>query len=82
MLDKGFEKDLNKILNILPKQRRTGLFSATLNENVLRLKKAGLRNPHSVSVKEKEFENYSTPTELCLKYSISKKVYVPKLMLN
>jgi len=51
MLDKGFDKHLNYILSSLPKQRRTGLFSATLNENVLRLKKAGLRNPHSVSGK-------------------------------
>jgi ATP-dependent RNA helicase DDX55/SPB4 len=54
----------------LPKQRRTGLFSATLNENVLRLKKAGLRNPHSVSVKEKARENLSTPQELKLLFSI------------
>merc|ERR1712048_95762 len=66
----GFERAINLILATLPKQRRTGLFSATLNDNVIRLKKAGLRNPHSVSVKEKFRENVSTPLELRLKYSI------------
>jgi ATP-dependent RNA helicase DDX55/SPB4 len=35
-----------------------------------RLKKAGLRNPHSVSVKEKQRENLSTPVELGLLYAI------------
>ena len=49
MLDIGFEKAINFILSHCPKQRRTGLFSATLNDSVLRLKKAGLRNPHSVT---------------------------------
>jgi hypothetical protein len=29
MLDMGFERSLNEILRRLPKQRRTGLFSAT-----------------------------------------------------
>jgi len=70
MLDIGFERAITLILSSIPKQRRTGLFSATLNENVLRLKKAGLRNPHSVSVKEKTRENHSTPTELVLRYSV------------
>ena len=36
MLDIGFERAINLILATMPKQRRTGLFSATLNENVLR----------------------------------------------
>ncbi|CAG5108733.1 Oidioi.mRNA.OKI2018_I69.chr1.g3928.t1.cds [Oikopleura dioica] len=40
ILDIGFEKAINFISSNLLKQRRTGLFSATLNENVLRLKKA------------------------------------------
>jgi len=70
MLDIGFEKSIQFILTHCPKQRRTGLFSATLNDSVLRLKKAGLRNPHSVSVKEKNEENLATPQELILKYQI------------
>lgn len=70
ILDIGFERSINFILAHLPKQRRTGLFSATLNENVIRLKKAGLRNPHSISVREKARENLSTPQELKLMFSV------------
>ena len=43
MLDIGFEKAINFILSHCPKQRRTGLFSATLNDSVLRLKKVLFR---------------------------------------
>ena len=70
MLDIGFEKAINFILSHCPKQRRTGLFSATLNDSVLRLKKAGLRNPHSVTVKEKHEEDISTPSQLQLNYTV------------
>lgn len=49
----GFERPLNYILAMLPKQRRTGLFSATQTTEVTKLIRAGLRNPISVVVKEK-----------------------------
>ena len=42
---------LTAILRALPKQRRTGLFSATQTREVTALAKAGLRNPATVSVK-------------------------------
>ncbi|KAM7305198.1 ATP-dependent RNA helicase DDX55 [Ixodes scapularis] len=54
LLDMGFEKSVNTILSYLPKQRRTGLFSATQTKEVEDLIRAGLRNPVSVSVKEKQ----------------------------
>lgn len=38
---------------MLPKQRRTGLFSATQTTEVLKLIRAGLRNPVSVVVRDK-----------------------------
>ena len=44
---------LNTILSYLPKQRRTGLFSATQTKEVEDLIRAGLRNPVRISVKEK-----------------------------
>ena len=82
MLDIGFEKSIQFILTHCPKQRRTGLFSATLNDCVLRLKKAGLRNPHSVSVKEKNEENLATPQELILKYQIVEPQQKLSLLLS
>jgi ATP-dependent RNA helicase DDX55/SPB4 len=51
LLDMGFENAVNNILGRLPKQRRTGLFSATQTEEVKQLVRAGLRNPVRVAVK-------------------------------
>lgn len=69
---------LNAILDFLPKQRRTGLFSATQTQEVENLVRAGLRNPVRISVKEKgvaasntqktptRLENYYMVRTLCL----------------
>ncbi len=51
LLDLGFQVSLNNILKFLPKQRRTGLFSATLTEEVEQLIKVGLRNPVKITVR-------------------------------
>ncbi|MBN3311460.1 DDX55 helicase, partial [Atractosteus spatula] len=53
LLDMGFEASLNAILGYLPKQRRTGLFSATQTQELEKLVRAGLRNPVRITVKEK-----------------------------
>jgi len=44
---------LDAILSYLPKQRRTGLFSATQTREVDDLIRAGLRNPVHIAVKER-----------------------------
>ncbi|KAF5390553.1 hypothetical protein D9757_002771 [Collybiopsis confluens] len=53
LLDLGFQATLNKILKHLPKQRRTGLFSATMTDAdaISELVRAGLRNPAKIVVK-------------------------------
>ncbi|CAN6439446.1 unnamed protein product [Victoria cruziana] len=51
LLDMGFQKQISSIINHLPKQRRTGLFSATQTEAVEELSRAGLRNPVKVEVR-------------------------------
>lgn len=51
LLDMGFKDTINQLLSILPKQRRTGLFSATQTKEVRELARAGLRNPVSISVR-------------------------------
>lgn len=53
LLDMGFKDDLQKILQRLPKQRRTGLFSASVSEAVGELVRVGLRNPVKIVVKVK-----------------------------
>lgn len=51
LLDLGFKDDLQKILARLPKQRRTGLFSASVSEAVDQIIRVGLRNPVKIAVK-------------------------------
>ena len=52
-MDLGFREDLQKILGRLPKQRRTGLFSASVSEAVGEIIRVGLRNPVKIAVKVK-----------------------------
>lgn len=51
LLDLGFKDELQKILGRLPKQRRTGLFSASVSEAVDQIVRVGLRNPVKIQVK-------------------------------
>ena len=51
LLDQGNEAKMQTILEQLPKQRRTGLFSATMPTQLKNLIKTGMRNPYVVEVK-------------------------------
>jgi len=51
LLSMGFSAQVGSILRRLPKQRRTGLFSATQTEEVEELARAGLRNPVRITVR-------------------------------
>lgn len=70
LLDFGFEDQLLSILKRLPKQRRTGLFSATMSEACSTLIKAGLRNPYKVTIKVQGVENVEQkyPETLDMRY--------------
>ena len=74
LLELGFEKSLNTILEYLPKLRRTGLFSATQTKQLDLLVRAGLRNPVVVTIKQNKMEEgsevISTPKELINYYTI------------
>lgn len=60
LLEMGFHQTLTSIIKYLPKQRKTGLFSATLNSDVKQLVKAGLREPVTVTVREPGQANGTT----------------------
>lgn len=51
LLDLGFDASITRIITHLPKQRRTGLFSATMTDGLSSLVRVGLRNPVRVVVK-------------------------------
>ncbi|KAF2193765.1 DEAD-domain-containing protein [Zopfia rhizophila CBS 207.26] len=83
LLDLGFKDDLQKILSRLPKQRRTGLFSASVSEAVDQLVRVGLRNPVRVAVKvkarstsrklgeESKIEDKRTPASLQMSFLVA-----------
>ncbi|VVD90124.1 ATP-dependent RNA helicase RhlE [Pandoraea horticolens] len=50
MLDMGFLPDLQRILNLLPKQRQTLLFSATFSNDIKKLASSYLSNPVTIEV--------------------------------
>ncbi|XP_074306911.1 DEAD-box ATP-dependent RNA helicase 10-like [Silene latifolia] len=56
LLNEEFEKSLDDILKVIPRERRTYLFSATMTNKVKKLQKACLRNP----VKIESASKYST----------------------
>ncbi|SCV71164.1 BQ2448_2752 [Microbotryum intermedium] len=58
LLDLGFTPTLNRLLSHLPKQRRTGLFSATMSDGLSQLVRVGLRNPVKVVVKVEAKKHY------------------------
>ena len=84
LLDLGFKDDIQKILSRLPKQRRTGLFSASVSEAVDQLIHVGLRNPVRVSVKVKSptgMLDKRTPVSLQMAYLVTKSSHkLPALM--
>ncbi|KAG7586715.1 Helicase C-terminal, partial [Arabidopsis thaliana x Arabidopsis arenosa] len=66
LLGIGFQKQVNYIISRLPKQRRTGLFSATQTQAVQELAKAGLRNAEKVILRPES--KSKTPSGLYSEY--------------
>ena len=82
LLDISFIEDVEKILRLLPKQRRTGLFSATIASSGNNVFRTGLRNPVNIKVKTKErattaiSTNFTTaPSSLSFDYVVMKPEY-------
>jgi ATP-dependent RNA helicase RhlE len=53
MLDMGFIHDIRKLLKIIPKQRQTLFFSATMPDDIIALSKNMLKNPLRIEVARK-----------------------------
>jgi len=74
LLDSEYEFDLSHILDSLPKQRRTGIFSATLsNKETKAFKKLGMRNPALIRVQEEPEKGGQV---------INDRVSIPKTLKN
>ncbi|KAI9271611.1 P-loop containing nucleoside triphosphate hydrolase protein [Phascolomyces articulosus] len=74
LLDMGFSQQLSSIIAQLPKQRRTGLFSATMTDAISELVRAGLRNPVRIVVKVQDLTHHQqqqrTPSTLHINYIV------------
>jgi ATP-dependent RNA helicase DDX47/RRP3 len=64
MLSMDFEEEITKLLAVIPRERRTYLFSATMTSKVAKLQRASLRDPVRVEVAHK----FSTPKMLIQEY--------------
>jgi ATP-dependent RNA helicase DDX47/RRP3 len=64
LLDLDFGAEIEKVLKVIPKQRNTFLFSATMTTKVEKLQRASLVSPIKVSVATK----YSTVSTLLQSY--------------
>ncbi|KAJ5130756.1 uncharacterized protein N7515_006795 [Penicillium bovifimosum] len=60
LLDMDFGPILDKILKVLPRERRTFLFSATLSSKVESLQRASLSNPARVSISSNKYATVQT----------------------
>jgi ATP-dependent RNA helicase DDX47/RRP3 len=64
MLSLDFEQELNELLQVIPEDRKTLLFSATMTSKVQKLERACLKDPIKVEVSTK----FQTPKQLLQNY--------------
>ncbi|KAH0580927.1 ATP-dependent rRNA helicase RRP3 [Termitomyces sp. J132] len=60
LLDLDFQREITEILRIIPKERSTYLFSATMTANVSKLQRASLSDPVRVDVSSFKYKTVST----------------------
>lgn len=74
LLDFTFEKEVTTLLRLMPKQRRTGLFSATLSSASDKLFSTGITNPVKISVKSNSIQK-NAPKSLNIEYMVVNPEY-------
>jgi ATP-independent RNA helicase DbpA len=80
MLDMGFSEDIKKIINYIPKNRQTLLFSATFPNNIKSLSEDILKNPKMIEVES--IHEQSVITQEFYKVEEYKKVEAVQKILN
>lgn len=81
LLDLDFGAIITKILKVLPRERRTYLFSATMTSKVESLQRASLSNPLRVSISTNKYQTVSTLLQsYCFIPHKDKDVYVAWLI--
>lgn len=78
MLDMGFLRDVQKIVDLLPRKRQSLFFSATLAPNIVKLAHKILQDPATVTIEAKTATAESVEHSVCFLSSENKK----KLLLS
>jgi ATP-dependent RNA helicase DDX47/RRP3 len=82
ILNMDFEVEPDKILKVIPRERRTFLFSATMTNKVKKLERASLRNPVKVEVVSNKYQTvYKLQQYYCFIPTKFKDLYLV-LILN
>ena len=81
MLDMGFVKDINRILDRVPKNRQTSLFSATIDRNVWKICNEYMDEPEKILVSKDEialeqFEQRYVKVDTASRYPILRELIV------
>ncbi|KAF5116414.1 hypothetical protein DV495_005126 [Geotrichum candidum] len=83
LLDLGFDQSVKTIIGMLPKQKRAGLFSATISEAVGEIARLGLRNPVKVVVKVGSGKTEQRiPSSLGISFAVTKPNEKIPLLIN
>lgn len=83
LLDLGFDHSVRTIIGMLPKQKRAGLFSATISEAVGEISRLGLRNPVKIVVKVgSNTSERRIPSSLGISYAITKPAEKIPLLID
>ena len=79
MLDMGFADDLEEILDALPEERQTALFSATIPARIGEIAEKHLRNPVRVRIARESLAPGSAPRVRQVAYIVPRQYKVPAL---
>jgi ATP-dependent RNA helicase DeaD len=81
MLDMGFRNDIEQILQVMPDNRQTALFSATMSDEILQLTKRYQKNPKYIKV-AKEKQNIAAIEQIYFEVESPKKVNSLQHLIN
>ncbi|KAL4180919.1 hypothetical protein AMTRI_Chr12g234770 [Amborella trichopoda] len=77
LLNMEFEKEIDEILEVIPRERKTFLFSATMTKKVSKLQRACLKNPVKVEASSSKYSTVDTlKQQFCLVPAIYKDCYL------
>ncbi len=80
MLDMGFIPDVRRIIRMLPQERQTLLYSATLNDDVMRLASQWMPNPEKVEIEPEQTANTNIDQRIYIVTSEQKFVVLCNLL--